>query len=76
MIYYKTFANSIFYLKNHQKLRYLECGIPKIKPKSNEISDKIIGGQVANPNSWPWQVLLSDNTTKCGGTLISKEWYY
>jgi hypothetical protein len=29
----------------------LVCGVQKIPPSVN----RIIGGQVAKPNSWPWQ---------------------
>jgi secreted trypsin-like serine protease len=39
-----------------------------------EITPRIIGGQIANPNSWPWQVYLSDSSTKCGGSLIAFNW--
>ena len=32
----------------------------------------IVGGQIAAPNSWPWQVGLSvDGDFVCGGSLIS-----
>lgn len=43
-------------------------------PKSTEIIPKIIGGQIANPNSWPWQVYLTDQSVKCGGSLIANQW--
>jgi len=35
---------------------------------------KIVGGVVALPNSWPWQVLLSDGKGGiCGGSLINDQ---
>ena len=51
-----------------------ECGVQKFSPKSSEISSKIIGGIVANANSWPWQVYLLDNNFSCGATLIAAQW--
>ena len=53
---------------------FTECGVQKFPPKSNEISSKIIGGQIANANSWPWQVYLTDNMISCGGTVIATQW--
>lgn len=40
---------------------------------------RIIGGTVAKPNSWPWQVMFytfdtSGLTHLCGGTVISNQW--
>jgi hypothetical protein len=32
-----------------------QCGIPAIKP--NNLDLKIVGGNEAIPNSWPWQVI-------------------
>ncbi|XP_041639121.1 elastase-1-like [Cheilinus undulatus] len=41
--------------------------------------ERVVGGEVANPNSWPWQVSLqyqsgSNYYHTCGGILIRREW--
>ena len=66
IIYFEILRDFKFFLT--------ECGIPKLSPKVSEITPRIIGGQIANPNSWPWQVYLSDSSTKCGGSLIANQW--
>ncbi|KAM6964909.1 plasminogen-like [Aplochiton taeniatus] len=52
----------------------LECGSPVIKPK--RCTDRIVGGCVSVPGSWPWQISLRANSGRhfCGGTLIAPEW--
>lgn len=57
-----------------------KCGVPAITP--NTIfggEDRMVGGQTAIPNSWPWQVSLQvtysePNGHFCGGTLINSQW--
>jgi len=49
------------------KYLFAACGTPAIKP---DTSSDIVGGKVAIPYSWPWQVFLGG----CGGTLVSNEW--
>ncbi|XP_054451490.1 plasminogen [Pteronotus mesoamericanus] len=51
-----------------------ECGKPKVEPK--KCTGRIVGGCVANPHSWPWQVSLRTRFRQhfCGGTLIAPEW--
>ncbi|XP_007943452.1 plasminogen [Orycteropus afer afer] len=51
-----------------------DCGKPKVEPK--KCPGRIVGGCVANPHSWPWQISLRTRFRKhfCGGTLISPEW--
>lgn len=53
------------------------CGIQAIQPRALK-NAKIVGGQIATPNSWPWQVGLRISQNKqrfvCGGTLISNQW--
>ncbi|XP_005363435.1 plasminogen [Microtus ochrogaster] len=52
-----------------------ECGKPRVEPK--KCSGRIVGGCVAYPHSWPWQISLRTRLTGqhfCGGTLISPEW--
>ncbi|XP_059211902.1 plasminogen isoform X2 [Centropristis striata] len=52
----------------------LECGTPVIKPK--RCFGRVVGGFVAKPYSWPWQISLRTNTGIhfCGGTLIHPQW--
>ncbi|XP_077855342.1 apolipoprotein(a) isoform X6 [Macaca mulatta] len=51
-----------------------DCGKPQVEPK--KCPGSIVGGCVAHPHSWPWQVSLRTRFGKhfCGGTLISPEW--
>ena len=56
------------------KLLPKECGVQKFAPNIKEVSPKIIGGTIAAQNSWPWQVLLTDDYLKCGGSLIANQW--
>merc|ERR1712198_485117 len=47
-----------------------ECGVEG-PPSLN----KIVGGEEAEPNQWPWIVaLFIDNAWFCGGSLISENW--
>ncbi|XP_074532244.1 elastase-1-like isoform X3 [Halichoeres trimaculatus] len=44
-----------------------------------EIHEKVVGGEVARPNSWPWQISLQYRSGSryyhtCGGTLIQRGW--
>lgn len=52
-----------------------DCGVPAIQPKysDNKVA-RIIGGYVAIPHSYPWQVLVTDNELICGGSLIGDQW--
>ncbi|TRY87286.1 hypothetical protein DNTS_022258, partial [Danionella cerebrum] len=50
--------------------RYLE---------DQSIEERVVGGEVAKPNSWPWQISLQylsggSYYHTCGGTLIKKGW--
>lgn len=54
------------------------CGVQSIPPN---IEPRIIGGVVAQPHSWPWQVGVSDNRIRdefqahaCGASLIHPKW--
>ncbi|NP_001020358.1 chymotrypsin-like elastase family member 1.4 precursor [Danio rerio] len=43
------------------------------------IEERVVGGEVAKPNSWPWQISLQflsalDYFHTCGGTLIRPGW--
>ncbi|KAF3690116.1 Elastase-1 [Channa argus] len=44
-----------------------------------QIFGRVVGGEVAKPNSWPWQISLqyksgSSYYHTCGGTLIERGW--
>ncbi|XP_074497556.1 elastase-1-like [Sebastes fasciatus] len=44
-----------------------------------DITERVVGGTVARPNSWPWQVSLQYQSGSryihhCGGTLIKEGW--
>jgi len=52
-----------------------QCGSPAIAPLTTGL--KIVGGNEARENSWPWQVALriqvSNSTYSCGGSLIDNQ---
>jgi secreted trypsin-like serine protease len=43
-----------------------QCGKQLYTP----LGQRIIGGSIATPHSWPWQVLVLGPTSMCGGALI------
>jgi len=47
-----------------------ECGKQKYQP----LGQRIVGGTLANPNSWPWQILLFGAGSQCGGSLIHPQY--
>ncbi|XP_077534276.1 chymotrypsinogen B-like [Haemaphysalis longicornis] len=49
-----------------------KCGRPAVQPML-EPEDRVFGGQVAIPHSWPWMAGLYDSNGNdfCGGALIS-----
>ncbi|XP_019383042.1 PREDICTED: plasminogen isoform X2 [Gavialis gangeticus] len=51
-----------------------ECGKAKMKPKL--CPQRIVGGCVSHPHSWPWQISLRTSFEQhfCGGTLIAPQW--
>uniref|UniRef100_A0A8C4RJE7 Peptidase S1 domain-containing protein n=1 Tax=Erpetoichthys calabaricus TaxID=27687 RepID=A0A8C4RJE7_ERPCA len=53
---------------------YLDCGIPHVSPYTSAL--KIVNGEKAIPNSWPWQASLQVRRSphSCGGSLIHEEW--
>ncbi|XP_078674675.1 plasminogen-like [Branchiostoma floridae x Branchiostoma belcheri] len=66
-------------------LRWEYCDVPKCAPLAGEGScglpaippslARVVGGTVAVPGSWPWQISLRyRGSHTCGGTLIHPEW--
>ncbi|XP_026162644.1 elastase-1-like [Mastacembelus armatus] len=69
-------------------LRLLVCAglaaivLGELEPQPRYLEDnfaRVVGGDVARPNSWPWQISLqyrsgSNYYHTCGGTLIQKGW--
>ncbi|XP_055931610.1 chymotrypsin-like elastase family member 2A [Argiope bruennichi] len=57
-----------------------ECGLQAIKPNTiYDSPDRMVGGEPAVPNSWPWQVSLQTKGSEpnghfCGGSLINNQW--
>ncbi|KAG7478183.1 hypothetical protein MATL_G00077850 [Megalops atlanticus] len=54
--------------ENEPQPRYLE-----------NLEERVVGGEVARPNSWPWQISLQYKSGSsfyhtCGGTLIRRGW--
>ncbi|XP_040067981.1 chymotrypsinogen B-like [Ixodes scapularis] len=51
----------------------VECGRRYTR---NTVSERIMNGTVADPGNWPWMVALytSNDTFRCGGVLISKQY--
>lgn len=49
-----------------------ECGVPAISPN---VLVRIVGGEDATANSWPWMVSLrTDGDHFCGGSLVNRRW--
>uniref|UniRef100_A0A914DV58 Peptidase S1 domain-containing protein n=1 Tax=Acrobeloides nanus TaxID=290746 RepID=A0A914DV58_9BILA len=53
-----------------------KCGNPVIKPNTEV---KIVGGTIATPYSWPWQIVWCIEwngkcSLECGGTVIGTHW--
>ncbi|XP_055016275.1 elastase-1-like [Boleophthalmus pectinirostris] len=57
--------------------------LAKLEPENRYLEDsveeRVVGGEVAKPNSWPWQISLQYKSGSsfyhtCGGTLIRRGW--
>uniref|UniRef100_A0A8D2CQL0 pancreatic elastase II n=1 Tax=Sciurus vulgaris TaxID=55149 RepID=A0A8D2CQL0_SCIVU len=53
----------------------LSCGLPTNLPQLS----RVVGGEEATPNSWPWQVSLQYSSNgqwrhTCGGSLVANNW--
>ncbi|MFO1185495.1 MAG: serine protease [Bauldia sp.] len=56
------------------------AGLDRTKP-SDLLASRVMGGNVAYPKAWPWQVALIDADKKspfdgqfCGGSLVTTQW--
>ncbi|GAA6224379.1 elastase-1-like [Lates japonicus] len=56
--------------------------LAELEPQPRYLEDnfeRVVGGEVAKPNSWPWQISLQYKSGSryyhtCGGTLIERGW--
>ncbi|KAG7495462.1 elastase-1-like [Solea senegalensis] len=65
-----TFLAALVLAELEPQPRYLE---------DDSAEERVVGGEVARPNSWPWQISLqyksgSSYYHTCGGTLIRSGW--
>lgn len=67
---------------NHKKVQsgktifftYSVCGD---RPAFIRPALRVVGGDIADPNAWPWQVSIFGGTDQryfCGGTIIDEKW--
>ncbi|KAK7916172.1 hypothetical protein WMY93_011933 [Mugilogobius chulae] len=52
---------------------------PQPRYLEDSVEERVVGGEVARPNSWPWQISLQYKSGSsfyhtCGGTLIKRGW--
>lgn len=57
----------------------VSCGLPVcgIRPAYIQPSLRVVGGDIADPNAWPWQVSIFGGTDRkyfCGGSIINEKW--
>ena len=53
----------------------LQCGRQLVPNAFSQIDQRIVGGKVATPHAWPWQVSLRYlGRHICGGCIISDNW--
>lgn len=58
---------------SHSSTSNLICG----KPAVTSSGGRVIGGDEARVNSWPWQVAIKHaqkNSAKCAGSVIAPQW--
>ncbi|XP_054156516.1 uncharacterized protein LOC128954924 isoform X2 [Oppia nitens] len=54
------------------KCKDFECGV---RPVTNGIRRRIVGGQSSSQGSWPWQVALyREGEFQCGGVIVADQW--
>mmetsp|Transcript_23643 Transcript_23643/g.41987 ORF Transcript_23643/g.41987 Transcript_23643/m.41987 type:complete len:321 (+) Transcript_23643:1527-2489(+) len=71
-----NFLRVLFIFFNLFALSSSVIGETHVDPSSREIDPRIVGGQAATPNSYPWMVRLNRAGFGffCGGSLIAEEW--
>ena len=52
------------------------CSLGLVTCGSRPSTTRIVGGTVAPANSWPWQVMVTDEygNNFCGGSLVDPYW--
>ena len=53
---------------------FLECGI---RPAYSPPFVRIVGGDIADPNAWPWHVSVhggQDQKYFCGASILTERW--
>jgi len=52
-----------------------DCGRRSCEIKGTTCSNKVVGGQKADPEDWGWQVAMNYNGRfTCGGSVLNKHW--
>ncbi|NXP46712.1 PLMN protein, partial [Heliornis fulica] len=71
---YTTDPKKIWDYCNIPKCGLCQYGKAKFKPKL--CAQRIVGGCISHPHSWPWQISLRTRYGQhfCGGTLIDPRW--
>ncbi|CAF0919612.1 unnamed protein product [Brachionus calyciflorus] len=65
-----TLIHQLPYLKQITAQFDFNCGVPDVKSQI-----KIVNGQVALDNAWPWMVaIIYKNRFICGGSIIAPDW--
>lgn len=71
-LYKKLYHSDACVMKRVVSLRCIECGVTS---GSSGRQSRIVGGNVARLEDWPWQVSLKvQDTHVCGGSIITPEW--
>merc|ERR1711970_1195882 len=52
---------------------------PQPRYLEDSAEERVVGGEIAKPNSWPWQISLQFKSGSrfyhtCGGSLIRRDW--
>lgn len=63
-------------MKSHAATLDMVKGKCGYRPALGRGSYRIVGGQIAQKHSWPWQVAILEKSKEqfCGGTLIAPQW--
>ncbi|XP_020485046.2 elastase-1 [Labrus bergylta] len=78
----KTFQHSADMLRFLLLTSLAALVLAELGPQPRYLEDnleRVVGGEVARPNSWPWQISLQYRSGSrfyhtCGGTLIQRGW--